>query len=61
MPSDEEPIVPRSSYLRRLTEAAGAANATRRIICSLTEQKSDAWLIEDFDRETRTDAGGHVP
>lgn len=44
-----------------LTEAAGAANATRGIICSLTEEKSDAWLMENFDPEICTDAGGRVP
>ena len=28
------------------------------IICSLTEQKSDAWLMEDFDPEFRTSRAG---
>ena len=30
------------------------------IICSLTEQKSDAWLIEDFDPAVPKDVGGRV-
>ena len=31
------------------------------IICSLSEQKSDAWLIENFDPDVRTSVGGRVP
>jgi Tol biopolymer transport system component len=31
------------------------------IICSLTEQQSDAWLMENFDPEVREEVGGRVP
>ena len=31
------------------------------IICSLTEQKSDAWIMENFDPDVRREVGGGVP
>jgi hypothetical protein len=49
-------------WLRAAGTTGGCALTPDRsaIICSLTEQKSDAWLMEDFDPEIATSRAGGV-